>query len=119
MLARMQSILEDRRFEWTITALIIINAITLGLETWPAANERFGDLFHLMDRAILVIFVIEIALRLAIHRMAFFRDPWSIFDFVVVAIALTPSTGSLSVLRALRVLRVLRIISFVPSSDGL
>ncbi len=115
MLARLQSVLESRQFEWTITALIIVNAITLGLETWATANDIFGGLFKLIDRAILVIFVVEITLRLFIHRLRFFSDPWSIFDFVVVAIALTPSTGSLSVLRALRVLRVLRLISFVPS----
>ncbi len=115
MLARLETILSSRQFELAITALIILNAITLGLETWPAAVELFGGFFHLLDKAILAIFVIEISLRLTIHRLRFFTDPWSIFDFIVVAIALIPSSGSLSVLRALRVLRVLRLISFVPS----
>ena len=115
MFDRLKAILASRRFELAITIVIIINAITLGLETWPAAEDRFGWLFHFIDKAILVIFVVEISLRLIIHRFAFFKNPWSIFDFVVVAIALMPSSGALSVLRALRVLRVLRLISFVPS----
>jgi voltage-gated sodium channel len=38
-----------------------------------------------------------------------------VFDFVVVAIALVPASGPLSVLRALRVLRVLRVLTIVPS----
>ncbi|MHB9100196.1 MAG: YbaN family protein [Sulfuricella sp.] len=58
-----------------------------------------------MDRAILTVFVAEIILRLYVHRRAFWRDPWSVFDFAVVAIALLPATGQLAVLRALRVLR--------------
>ncbi|WP_316858897.1 ion transporter [uncultured Cohaesibacter sp.] len=115
MFDRIKTILNSKAFEFGITGLIILNAITLALETWPAAEERFGTLFHVFDRAILIIFVIEIGLRLAIHRLRFFKDPWSIFDFTVVAIALMPTTGALSVLRSLRVLRVLRLISFVPS----
>ena len=59
--------------------------------------------------------VIEIALRIHVHRGAFWRDPWSLFDFAVVAIALLPATGQLAVLRALRVLRVLRLLTMVPS----
>lgn len=115
MLARFERLLSSRQFEIAITGLIILNAITLGLETWPQAVELLGGFFHVLDKTILAIFVIEISLRLIIHRMRFFADPWSIFDFCVVAIALMPSSGALSVLRALRVLRVLRLISFVPS----
>ncbi|WP_119307151.1 ion transporter [Cohaesibacter haloalkalitolerans] len=115
MIDRIKGTLGSRPFELAITALIVLNAITLALETWPAAEARFGGLFHFVDRAILIVFVVEITLRLMIHRLQFFKDPWSLFDFTVVAIALMPTSGALSVLRALRVLRVLRLISFVPS----
>ncbi|MCT4655873.1 MAG: ion transporter [Cohaesibacter sp.] len=115
MLARLEPILSSRQFELAITALIAVNAITLGLETWPSAQENFGGLFQIIDKMILLIFIVEISLRLMIHRLSFFKDPWSIFDFVVVSIALLPSSGALSVLRSLRVLRVLRLISFVPT----
>ena len=57
----------------------------------------------------------EIAARIIVHRMAFFRDPWSVFDFVVVGIALVPAAETFSVLRALRILRVLRLITAVPT----
>ena len=68
-----------------------------------------------LDTAILAVFVVEIVLRLYVHRQAFWRDPWSVFDFVVVTIALLPATGQLAVLRALRVLRVMRLLTMVPS----
>ncbi len=61
------------------------------------------------DRAILSVFVVELGLRLALWRGGLFRDPWSVFDFVVVGVALILATGPLAMLRALRILRVLRL----------
>ena len=102
-------------FEKSITTLIVLNALILGLETSGRAMAAAGELLVMLDGAILAIFVAEIALRIFVRRTAFFRDPWSLFDISVVAIALVPATGNLSVLRALRVLRVLRLISSVRS----
>jgi len=115
MLEKLRSIVTAPRFEAVIVALIVINAVTLGLETSKAAMEAFGPLLVVLDKVILAVFVVEIILRIIVHRHRFFTDPWSIFDFTVVLIALMPQTGALSVLRALRILRVLRLISVVPS----
>lgn len=112
---RLKSILEKPNFERAVLALIILNAITLGLETSPAAMSGFGPLLGILDRTILALFVLEIAMRLYVDFKGFWRDPWRMFDFTVVAIALIPATGSLSVLRAFRILRVLRLVSTVKS----
>ncbi len=113
--ARLRSFIENSRVQHGILALILINAVTLGLETSPSVMAATGGALLILDKAILTVFVIEIAIRLYVNRLAFFRDPWSLFDFTVVGIALMPATGPLSVLRALRVLRVLRVITIVPS----
>ncbi|MCU0934151.1 MAG: ion transporter, partial [Thiobacillaceae bacterium] len=113
--ARLAAFIENPLTQRVILALILINAVTLGLETSPAIMAVHGELILALDKAILGVFVLEIALRLYVHRLRFFRDPWSVFDFLVVGIALLPATGQLSVLRALRVLRVLRILTIVPS----
>lgn len=113
--SRLRTFLCHPRVQHSILALIIVNAIILGLETSDAVLASHGALLMALDRAILAVFVAEIALRIFVHRSAFFRDPWSLFDFAVVAIALLPATGQLSVLRALRVLRVLRVLTIVPS----
>ncbi len=113
--ARVAAVLERDGFQRTILALIIINAVILGLETSRDIMASHGALLTSIDRAILAVFVVEIAARVFAYRTAFFRDPWSLFDFVVVAIALMPATGQLAVLRALRVLRVLRVLTIVPS----
>ena len=107
--------MESPRVQYFITLLIVINAIILGLETVPLAMERYGAFLLAVDNFILGVFVIEILLRIYAHRLSFFRDPWSLFDFTVVAIALVPASGPLAVLRALRILRVLRLLTLVPS----
>jgi voltage-gated sodium channel len=112
---RLRSFIDRPATQRTILALILLNALVLGLETSPALMAAYGPLLVALDQAILGMFVVEIAARLLVHRWAFFRDPWSVFDFVVVGIALVPATGQLAVLRALRVLRVLRILTIVPS----
>ncbi len=112
---RLRNWVECPRFQNAIVVLIVLNAVLLGLETWPAAMAAAGDLIIAMDRSILGVFVVELIARFYVHRLAFWRDPWSVFDFLVVAIALIPATGSFAVLRALRVLRVLRLLTMMPS----
>jgi voltage-gated sodium channel len=112
---RIGAFLASARVQQFIIGLIVINAVLMGLETSPALMAQYGSTLLAFDRAILVVFVLEIALRLYVHRAAFFRDPWSLFDFAVVGIALIPASGPFAVLRALRVLRVLRMLTMVPS----
>ena len=112
---RLRAWLESAHIQNGIVALIVLNAILLGLETWPVAMARAGDVISAIDRTILGVFVVELMIRLYVHRSGFWRDPWSVFDFLVVAIALIPASGSFAVLRALRVLRVLRLLTMMPS----
>ena len=102
-------------FERFIIAVIVANAITLGLETSKTVMATYGELLHWLDKIMLSIFVAEVIARMIVFKGRFWRDPWSLFDFMVVAITLIPATGNLSVLRALRILRALRLISAVPS----
>jgi len=105
---------ESSRIQRFIIALIVLNAITLGLETSSGVMDRWGDVLLTVDRLILAVFVVEIAARIFAHGLRFFRDPWGVFDFTIVAIALIPASGPFAVLRTLRILRVLRLISLMP-----
>ena len=112
--ARLRELVESMRFRYPILVLIGINAVTLGLETAPSITAEIGGLLAWLDSAILMVFVAELALRMYAHGLRFFRDPWGVFDFAIVAVALVPASGEFAVLRALRVLRVLRLVSGVP-----
>ena len=111
----LQDFVESRAFQYFVTTVIIVNAITLGLETSPAVVAYTGSLLHVIDSAALWIFTIELLLKLGVYRTRFFRDGWNLFDFTIVTIAWIPAAGPLSVLRALRIMRVLRLVSVVPS----
>jgi voltage-gated sodium channel len=106
--------IESSAVQRIIIALILVNAVTLGLETSDAVMARYGALLTRLDQAILAVFVLEILGKLFAHGLRFFRQSWNVFDFIVVGIALVPAAGPLQVLRTLRVLRVLRLISALP-----
>ena len=108
-------IVEHPRTDRFVMGLIVLNAVTLGIETSHTVMDRWGWLLNWIDRIVLAVFVVELAARLIVQRAAFFRDGWNIFDFIVVGIALAPATEAFSVLRALRVLRLFRIITAVPT----
>ena len=113
--SRLEAAIESIWFRNLITALIIVNAIVLGILTYqedlpPALVVALNGI----DRAITYIFAVEIFLKLVVYRLLFFRSGWNWFDFVVVGISLAPGSEAFSVLRALRVLRVLRLLHVVP-----
>ncbi|SFJ79460.1 ion transporter [Jannaschia pohangensis] len=97
-----------------IVAVILVNAVTLGLETVPPVMDRYAGLLTVIDRICLGIFVVELLAKIVAQGRRFWTQGWNIFDFVIVGIALVPTAGPLSVLRALRILRVLRIVSVFP-----
>jgi voltage-gated sodium channel len=113
--ARLAVFVEAEPFQRAIMALIVLNAVTLGLETSNSIMARWGTALEALDSVILAIFVCELLLRIVAHGPRFFAKGWNIFDFLVVGIALLPSSGALSVLRSLRILRAFRLISAVPA----
>lgn len=109
-----QAVVEDRRTTGLITGLILINAVTLGMETDAELMAAYGTWLWAIDWAILWVFTLELALKFFAYRWRFFASGWNVFDLLIVGIAWVPASGNLSVLRALRILRVLRLISVVP-----
>ncbi|WP_084456446.1 ion transporter [Desulfogranum mediterraneum] len=97
-----------------ITLLIIINSVTLGLETNPELSQAYGPLLLTIDKSILMVFSLELLLKFAAYRLDFFKSGWNNFDFFIVTIAWIPAIGAFSILRSLRILRVFRLFSIVP-----
>ena len=112
---KVRQTLETATLRNTIMAVIIFNAIILGLETSAPVMAAAGPLIIALDTACLAIFVVELVAKLFAYRGRFWRNGWNIFDFVIVGISLVPAAQMLSVLRALRILRVLRVISVAAS----
>ena len=118
MIELTKKITESGLFQNFITAVILLAAVVIGFETYPSVVAEHGDFLHLLNKIILIIFIAEIALKMfaAMPRpWDFFRDPWNVFDFLIVAAALLPiDTQYVTVLRLARLLRVLRLVRAVP-----
>src|SRR5687768_12225502 len=105
-------------FQNFVLAVILVNAVLVGLETSEDLVRDFGRLFDLMNLAIQSIFIFEIIVRILSYGpnfFRFFRDGWNIFDFVIVMFALLPAGGQFAtVARLARLMRVVRLISVFP-----
>lgn len=111
---RVASWIDSAPVQRAIIALVVLNAVTLGLETVPPVAAVAGEALRMADRVLLAVFVVELGLKVLGHGRRFFACGWNVFDLAVVAVALVPASGPFAVFRALRVLRILRVISAVP-----
>ena len=106
---------EAPAFEAVIIAIIVINAVLLGVGTSPTLDRQFGDLIEIAFQAALAVFIVEALLKMTASTPrggGYFRDAWNVFDFLVIVFALIPATGQLAmVARLARLLRVLRLVS--------
>lgn len=112
--ARLAAWLETAKVRNTIIALIIINAITLGLATSDRIVDATGGWLAVFDDIVIAIFVVEMVLKLYAYGLRFFYSAWNWFDLIIVTISLVPATENLSVLRGLRVIRAMRVLSALP-----
>jgi voltage-gated sodium channel len=104
------------QFELLISAVIIINAISLAVLTMPNLSPETIAIANNVDLAAYVIYVIELILRLVSYGKKpwkFFKEGWNVFDFVIIG--LTPFfQGQTAVIRLLRLMRLIRIFRFLP-----
>ncbi|MDF1586423.1 ion transporter [Marinimicrococcus flavescens] len=112
--ARLRRLVEARPFERAVVAVIVLNALVLGLETSEAAMAAAGPLLIALDQAALLFFVAELAIRIIAAGPRFFLGGWNLFDTAIVGVSLVPAGQGLQVLRSLRILRALRLVSLVP-----
>lgn len=111
----LKKVVSSKVFDKFILFIIIINSVTLGIETYKGVSPQLSYILKFLDHIFLGVFVFETILKMAAFRLGFFRDPWRIFDFLVISVSLVPASSSFSIIRSLRVLRTLRMVSVVPS----
>jgi voltage-gated sodium channel len=113
-----QRLIDSVAFQRFVLGLILIAGVLVGLETNAALMAQIGPWLVAADRIVLAFFVVELLVRFGAHGSRpweFFRDPWNVFDFAIVAFCLLPLGAEYSaVLRLARVLRVLRLITALP-----
>ncbi len=109
---------DSSAFNLAIFAVILANAVVLGLETYDGVRREWGATLATLNDVFLGVFVVELAIRLigfGSRPQDFFRSGWNIFDFVVVAASFAPGLRENALLlRLARLARVLRIVRLLP-----
>lgn len=106
-----------------IAILIVLNALTLGLSTYDdflrTSEVSLGlplkTWFEWFDWFVVIVFSLEIFLRIIALGRRFGEDKWDVFDVIVVLVSLIGQSPVFSAVRVLRVLRVLRLLSHFHS----
>ncbi len=116
-ISRFQAIRSNKLFETFIILIIIGSALLVGIKTYDVPDTVLQAVVWL-DWLITLIFVTEISIRFAAeeNKWHFFKDPWNVFDTLIVAVSVIPidNTDMALVARLVRVFRVMRMISVIP-----
>jgi len=117
MANRCKRIADSSLFQNFILGVILLNAVTLGIQTYDL-SESLGKLLTTLDDFFLGIFVVELIIRIAAfgsRPQDFFQDGWNVFDFVVISLAFVPGIReNATLLRIVRLLRVVRVVTVLP-----
>ena len=115
------SITGSALFRRVVITLIVLNAIIVGLDTYPQIHAAYGKTLSLADRIILYVFSLELVLRFLGSNppIAFFRSGWNLFDLIIVGVSFLPSSQFFTVARLFRILRALRTVSVLPDLQKL
>ncbi len=119
MKEKLKFFIENKYTSNFILAVIIFNSIVLGLMTYPAIMAKCGDFLTDSCTVCVIIFTIEIFIKLFVYGKSFFKDGWNNFDFILVAISWIPTGGVFSSFRAFRVLRALRALRLITRMQRL
>jgi voltage-gated sodium channel len=116
--AKLKLIAENTTFNYIVLAVIIFSAILIGVGTDEIIKNQYRDLMTLLENLILAFFCIELLIRILAENKPFdyFKDPWNLFDFIIVVLCFIPfKDKAIYVLRLVRVLRTFRLFRAFPN----
>lgn len=113
-------VVDSDRFQIAIGAVIVLNAIVLGLETYQSLNPSLGEFLVVLNDVFYAVFLMELITRILSYGTRpwnFFRHGWNVFDFIVIGGVLIPGLREqVTVIRLLRLARIVRLLRFLPDA---
>ncbi len=118
-----RSIADSSWFNYFILLVILAAGVVVGIQTYGERVAHIRDLLWTIDQIILLIFLIEVIIKMTAEGSQpwrYFRDPWNVFDFTIVAVCyialLFPELEGayVAVFRLARVMRVFRVVRTIP-----
>lgn len=117
---RLARLVDSDPFNLAIAGVIVVNAIVLGLETFPTVMASYADQLILANNICYGIFVVELVLRFASYGRRpqdFFTSGWNVFDLIIIGGVWIPGVReNATLLRLLRLGRIARLLRFLPDA---
>ena len=110
----LEDFFEGSGYKIFLTTLIIISIFTIGIELSTDKLEGFAHVAYIFNRLVVVVFAVEMVARVIAHGVSFFKDPWHVFDFIIILVSVFTFGGYFQLLRAFRLFWLLRLVSFFP-----
>ncbi|KAI2501662.1 hypothetical protein MHU86_12786 [Fragilaria crotonensis] len=102
----------------SMVVLIIINAAVMGVATFDFVTDdpATEELFENIDKGFLIIYTVELGMQFIYFGWQLVRDPWLLFDLVVVVASWgldmkSDVGGQFQIIRAFRIFRAFRLIT--------
>ena len=116
---RLAKLVTGFTFDMFIMAVILADAVVLGLMTSPTMEFYFNNGLFLLDRVFMGIFLAEMFLKIVALKKKFFASGWNIFDLIIVLVSSLPFMSAFIVLRTFRLFRLLKYINRFAKMNSL
>ncbi|XP_075226668.1 sodium voltage-gated channel paralytic [Lycorma delicatula] len=120
-------IVTDKKFDMIIMLFIGFNMLTMTMDHYQQ-TEVFTKVLDYLNAIFIVIFTSECLLKIFALRYHYFKEPWNLFDFVVVILSILGLVlsdiiekyfVSPTLLRVVRVAKVGRVLRLVKGAKGI
>ncbi|XP_036412175.1 sodium channel, voltage gated, type XII, alpha a [Colossoma macropomum] len=120
-------LVSKQAFDITIMMLIILNMITMMVET-DEQSARMEFILNNINLAFIIIFTTECLIKIVALRCYFFTISWNIFDFVVVILSIVGIVladiiekyfVSPTLFRVIRLARIGRVLRLIRGAKGI
>lgn len=116
-----------KKFDMAIMLIIGLNMFVMALEHYGQSQE-FSLALENLNLMFIAIFTLECLSKIFAMRHFYFREPWNVFDFIVVALSILGVVMkeyvakyfvSPTLLRVVRVVKVGRVLRLVKGAKGI
>ncbi|XP_023707951.1 sodium channel protein para isoform X14 [Cryptotermes secundus] len=117
----------NKKFDMIIMLFIGLNMLTMTLDHYQQ-SKQFSDVLDYLNMIFIVIFSSECLMKIFALRYHYFKEPWNLFDFVVVILSILGLVlsdiiekyfVSPTLLRVVRVAKVGRVLRLVKGAKGI
>ncbi|XP_064475313.1 sodium channel protein para-like isoform X2 [Ornithodoros turicata] len=117
----------NKMFDMAIMIFIVLNMTVMALDHY-GQSKFFGEVLDRLNIFFIAIFTTECILKMFALRWYYFKEPWNMFDFVVVILSILGNAlkdliakyfVSPTLLRVVRVVKVGRVLRLVKGARGI